>query len=161
EQDLLSPVDLLAVAVPVAEALQAAHAGGILHRDVKPANILVRHDGSGWRVKLIDFGLALRPSTLEGQVSTQRARAQTTLGKTIAGTRHYAAPEQMGDLEGVAVGSYSDVYGFGKSCYFALLGTPVPDDEEKESLPESWRKLLSKCTSRKVDKRLQNFAEVL
>ncbi len=161
EQGLLSPEDLLAVAFSVAEALQAAHTRGILHRDVKPANILVRRDTSGWRVKLIDFGLALRPSTLDERPSTQGPRAQTTLGKTIAGTLHYAAPEQMGDQENVAVGAYSDVYGFGKTCYFALLRTPEPDDEEKEGLPESWRKLLSGCTRRKVDKRLQEFAAVL
>src|ERR1019366_6406591 len=105
----------------------------------------------GWRVKLIDFGLALRPSIIEGQPSTSGPKAQTTMGKTIAGTQHYAAPEQMGQLPGVAVGTYSDVYGFGRSCYFALLGTPEPDDEEKEILPESWRTLLSGCTRRKVD----------
>ncbi len=161
EQGLLSPEDLLAVAVPVAEALQAAHAHGILHRDVKPANVLVRPDGMGWRVKLIDFGLALRPTTFEGKASTSGPQAQTTMGKTIAGTMHYAAPEQMGKLPGVAVGPYSDVYGFGRSCYFALLGTPEPDDEEKESLPDSWRRFLSSCTRRKVAKRLQDFTAVL
>ena len=112
-------------------------------------------------MKLIDFGLALRPSTIEGQVSTQGPRAQTTIGKTIAGTLHYAAPEQMGQLPGVAVGAYSDVYGFGKSCYYALLNTSEPDDEEKESLPEAWRKFLSLCTRRNIGKRLPDFATVL
>src|SRR5690606_18393164 len=43
----------------IAEGLQAAHDHGVLHRDIKPANILVRKDGDDWRVKLIDFGLAV------------------------------------------------------------------------------------------------------
>ena len=161
EQGSLSPEDLMAVAVPVAEALQAAHARGIMHRDVKPANILVNREGQSWRVKLIDFGLALRPSTLEGQASTSGPRAQTTMGKSIAGTLHYAAPEQMGQLPGVAVGPYSDVYGFGKSCYYALLKTSEPDDVEKDSLPEPWRKFLGRCTGRLLDNRLPDFAAVL
>jgi len=161
EQGLLSPEDLLAVVFPVAEALQAAHARGILHRDVKPANILVRRDGSGWRVKLIDFGLALRPETLEGKASTQGSQARTTIGRSIAGTLHYAAPEQMGQAPGVPVGAYSDVYGFGKTCYYALLATPDPDDGEKESLPDGWRRLLARCTGRKIDNRLPDFTAVL
>ncbi len=157
----LSPEDLLAVAVPVAEALQVAHARGIFHRDVKPANILVRREGERWQVKLIDFGLAMRPGTLAGMESTQGSQAKTTTGKSIAGTLHYAAPEQMGQLPGVVVGPYSDVYGFGKSCYFAMLGTPEPDDAEKDRLPDCWRRLLSRCTGRKLDYRFLDFAAVL
>jgi serine/threonine protein kinase len=160
-QGPLSPQDLLGVAVPVAEALQAAHARGILHRDVKPANILVRKEGEGWRVKLIDFGLALRPGTLAGIESSQGLRTQTTIGKSIAGTLHFAAPEQMGKLPGVAVGPYSDVFGFGKTCYYALLATSEPDDVERDSLPEQWRKFLSRCTGRTIANRLPDFAAVL
>jgi len=161
EQGVLSPEDLLEVATQVAEALQAAHTRGILHRDVKPANVLVRRDGGSWRVKLIDFGLALRPTALQGQASTSGPRAQTTIGKTIAGTLHYAAPEQMGQLPGVAVGKYSDVFGFGKTCYYALFGTYNPDDEDKDKLPELWRKLLRHCTRHDATKRLQDFVMVL
>src|SRR6202011_2842259 len=100
------------------------------------------------KVKLIDFGLAMRPGALEGKISTQGPQARTTMGRSIAGTLHYAAPEQMGQLQGVAVGTHSDVYGFGRTCYYALLKTPDPDDGEKEELPEGWRRLLSKCTRR-------------
>ena len=157
----LSPGDLMAIARPVAEALQAAHAKGILHRDIKPGNLLVRREGTGWKVKLIDFGLALRPEALQGKVSTQGPQAHTTTGRSIAGTLHYAAPEQMGQASGVPVGAYSDVYGFGKTCYYALLKVPDPDDEEKEDLPDDWRRLLSKCTRRAVANRLPDFAAVL
>ena len=163
DQGPLSPDELLGIAVPVAEALQAAHARGILHRDVKPANILVRRDAAGWRVKLIDFGLALRPSALDAQASTQGSQAQTTIGKTIAGTLDYAAPEQMGKSPGVAVGAYSDVYGFGKTCYYALFEDPDPDQEDQEEgdLPEDLCLLLRKCIRKDVAKRLPDFAAVL
>jgi tRNA A-37 threonylcarbamoyl transferase component Bud32 len=161
EHGRLPTEDLLAVAMPVAQALQAAHERGILHRDVKPANILVRREGTCWRVKLIDFGLALRPAILEGHGSTPGPRAQTIMGKAVAGTLHYAAPEQMGKLPGVAVGPYSDVYGFGKTCYYALLNTPEPDDMERDSLPEPWRRLLSRCTGRTIANRLPDFAVVV
>ncbi len=88
-------------------------------------------------------------------------RSKTLVGESIAGTLDYAAPEQMGKAEGAKVGTYSDVYSFGKTCYYALLGTPEPDDEEKERLPPIWRKLLSNCTARTIDKRLQDFGVVL
>ena len=80
------------MAVPVAEALRAAHATGILHRDVKPANVLVRREGAMWQVKLIDFGLALRPTMLEGNARTHDSTVHTMVGKSIAGTLHFAAP---------------------------------------------------------------------
>jgi serine/threonine protein kinase len=51
---------------------------------------------------------------------------RTLAGSSIAGTIEYAAPEQMGKLKGVAVGPSSDVYGFGKTCCFALFGTAQP-----------------------------------
>jgi serine/threonine protein kinase len=156
----LSPVDLLPVARLIAEALQAAHQAGIIHRDVKPANVLVRREPSGWKVKLIDFGLAMRPSTLGAKVSTQGPQAKTTLGRSIAGTVHYAAPEQMGRLP-VPVGAPSDIYGFGKTCYYALFKTPDPDDDDKEGLPEGWRQFLRRCTRNDPANRFQDFAALL
>ncbi len=158
---LLPSVDMMAVASQVADALRAAHARGILHRDVKPANVLVQREGASWRVMLIDFGLALRPDTLKEQPSSHSSSAKTTLGKSIAGTLHYAAPEQMGQLPGVPVGRHSDVYGFGRTCYYALLGDPEPDDVEREGLPDGWRRLLSRCTGRKLENRFADFSTVL
>jgi serine/threonine protein kinase len=71
----LNVADLRAVVGPVAEALRTAHEKGILHRDVKPANVLVRRDPSGWQVKLIDFGLALRHGTTASSASNNLPRA--------------------------------------------------------------------------------------
>jgi serine/threonine protein kinase len=157
----LSPEELLPLARQVAEGLRAAHVCKVFHRDVKPANILVREAGSDWEVKLIDFGLAVKQAEKKETVQTPAAQVSTHSGFSIAGTIDYAAPEQLGKLPGVPVGPYSDVYGFGKSCYYALTGTAEPDDEEKESLPDSWRRLLGQCTARHAVRRLADFGAVL
>src|SRR5439155_17556743 len=118
----LSEKECLDVAGQIATGLQAAHSKGILRRDVKPANVLVRRvtplaptgrgvGGEGvWQVKLIDFGLALKRDTLH----SSRATSKTLLGSSIAGTLEYAAPEQLGRLAGVTVGPTADVYGFAR-----------------------------------------------
>src|SRR5262249_39074471 len=141
----LPPADFRVVALAVAEGLRAAHAAGVLHRDVKPANILIRREGQGWRAAIIDFGLALRQSAFALGASSSAAHARTVLSWSIAGTLENAAPEQLRRLKEASVGPYSDVYGFGRTCAYALLGTPDPDDEEKEGLPEPWRTLVRNC----------------
>jgi serine/threonine protein kinase len=156
----LSLAELKLIALPTANGLRSAHARGILHRDVKPANLLVRKEPDVWRVKLIDFGLALKRSVMDNTVASPGGWENTLAGSSIAGTLDYAAPEQMGKLPGVAIGPHSDVYGFGKTCYFALLGTPDPDDKQKGSLPLGWRKFLSDCTAQPGN-RLPEFEAVL
>jgi serine/threonine protein kinase len=156
----LSPAEVKDILRPVAQALQAAHAKGILHRDVKPANILIRKDETRWRVKLIDFGLAMKQETLHNTIQSPAGSDKTIVGASIAGTIDYAAPEQMGKRPGVSVGPPSDVYGFGKTCYFALLGRPDPDDILKAQLPKGWRTFLSNCTA-DLENRLADFGQVL
>jgi serine/threonine protein kinase len=154
----------------VAEGLQRAHARGILHRDVKPANLLVgqaaslspgeRQAGSlSHAVKVIDFGLALRAASTG---STMRSSLDRTLaGSSIAGTIEYAAPEQMGKLKGVAVGTWSDVYGFGKTCCFALFGTAQPTFQHWQQLPRPLADLLGRCLAEQPSQRPQDFTAVL
>jgi len=151
----LAADELQALAGPVAEALHAAHSRGILHRDVKPANLLVRRDHSGWRVKLIDFGLALKQDVLLSRVSEQ-----TAIGASVAGTLDYAAPEQMGKLPGAKIGPRSDIYGFGKTCCFALFQTVQPLRKHWRGLPEPMADLLEACLAEVPDERPQSFAEV-
>ena len=157
----LPPERLLPLARIVAEALQAAHLRGILHRDVKPANLLVRPDGSGWRVKLIDFGLALKQTVLQTSLAPSSARLRTVTGYSIAGTIDYAAPEQMGRLPGVAVGPHTDVYGFGKLCCFALFRTVNPLRKHWRDIPEHLADLLEQCLHEQPQERLPNFDKVL
>src|SRR5947208_10460859 len=90
----------------VASALDAAHARGLVHRDVKPANILV---GPGDRAYLSDFG-----------VVKELAAAGTTRTGSFVGTIEYSAPEQ---IEGKDVGARTDVYALACVLYECLTGT--------------------------------------
>jgi Protein kinase domain len=94
----------------VAGALDAAHARGLVHRDVKPANVLLASEGDGEHAYLADFGLAKREST----------GGLTETGRWL-GTADYAAPEQ---IEGGKVGPDADVYALGAVLYAVLTGQP-------------------------------------
>jgi formylglycine-generating enzyme required for sulfatase activity/tetratricopeptide (TPR) repeat protein len=158
----LSADDLIAVGRQVADGLYAAHAKGILHRDVKPANLLIHKDEKGWKVKVIDFGLALRQKVVQKSTKPSTSRQRKTLiGESIAGTVDYAAPEQMGKREGVAPGPYSDVYGWAKTCCYALFQTTQPLMKHWQSLPTPLAELLEKCLDEDPAKRPQGFADVL
>jgi serine/threonine protein kinase len=92
----------------IASGVAAAHAAGVVHRDLKPQNVLL---GSGGRVvKVIDFGLAK---------STFQAGATAT--GVIQGTPEYMAPEQV---RGLATDARTDVYALGATAYYALTGRP-------------------------------------
>ncbi|MBL9086388.1 MAG: serine/threonine protein kinase [Planctomycetia bacterium] len=103
------PRALFAALAEVADALDTLHAAGVVHRDVKPANLIVRPDG---HVVLADFGLA---RTLYGGHLTQTGEA--------LGTPPYMSPEQLlGRVRDVD--ARTDVYGLGATLYHALVGTP-------------------------------------
>lgn len=145
--------ELREILLGVAEGLEAAHKKGVLHRDVKPANALVRKVGRTWEVKLIDFGLAVRHG--------QGAPATTLAGGSIAGTIDYAAPEQMGKLPGVLPSPRSDVYGFGKTCCYALFETANPLQSHWKSLGPRMSDLLERCLQERPEARPADMSEVL
>jgi beta-lactam-binding protein with PASTA domain len=101
----LPPRMAAAVALQIAEALQAAHKRGVIHRDIKPHNILITESGD---VKVTDFGIA-------------RAASSSTMTRTgsILGTAHYISPEQA---MGEPVGPASDLYSLGVVLYEMLTG---------------------------------------
>ncbi len=153
--------ELLEVARQVAEGLHSAHGKGILHRDVKPANLLVRQEAQGWKAKVIDFGLALRQKVAQKSLNASTAnRGKTLIGGSIAGTQDYAAPEQMGKRE-EAVGTYSDVYGWAKTCCHALFETTQPTLRHWQSVPGPLADLLGRCLEVDPKKRPQRFADIL
>ncbi|MGF1579125.1 MAG: protein kinase [Gemmataceae bacterium] len=145
----------------LAEALQAAHSRNILHRDVKPGNVLVRRRSDGtWKIKLIDFGLALKQNVIHSTVSTAQAH-KSTVAYSITGTIDYAAPEQLGKLPGVPVGKYTDVYGLAKTCCYALFGTSVPLRKHWAQLPDVAADLLELCLLENPKDRIKDMSEVL
>ena len=97
--------ELLSIAVPVAEALAAAHARGIVHRDLKPPDVMVGTDG---RVKMLDFGLA---KNIE---AARLASAEETREGQIVGTLAYMSPEQ---LMADPVDARSDIFSLGVLIY--------------------------------------------
>jgi YVTN family beta-propeller protein len=114
----LEPVRAIALLGQVAEALDAAHAAGIVHRDVKPHNVLVEGD----RAFLSDFGLA---KALEEDGAGSSA--------SVVGTAEYMSPEQWG---GGRVGPAADVYSLGCVLYEALTGIPPFARRESDTEPE-------------------------
>jgi serine/threonine-protein kinase len=105
-QGRLRPYRALDVCRQVAAALDAAHAQGLIHRDVKPANVLIE----GRTAFLTDFGLTKR---IEG------TRTQLTKAGDVVGTIHYVAPEQ---IEGARVDARTDIYSLGCLVYHCLTG---------------------------------------
>ncbi len=103
----LSVAETASVLVQTAEALHAAHRGGIIHCDVKPANLLLAADG---RVTLVDFGVA-RPAAVSA----------ATVADIVLGTVLYMAPEQV---TGRPVAPATDVYALGAVAYHCLAGRP-------------------------------------
>jgi len=138
----------LRLATQIAEALEAAHAKGILHRDLKPGNILVAANGA----KLLDFGLA--KMTGDGDA---------TLTMAVSGTPAYMSPEQA---EGRPLDARSDIFSFGAVLYemlagsraFSSLGAVLRD--EPAPLPSPAATILTKCLAKDAGQRFQTMTEL-
>jgi serine/threonine protein kinase len=117
EQGPLTPVTVARVGAQAASALAAAHAAGIVHRDVKPANLLVGDDGT---VKIADFG-----------ISHATGDATVTRAGVVAGTPAYLAPETA---RGHQPTPDSDVFSLGSTLYAAVEGTPPFGEDADNAL---------------------------
>eukprot|EP00903_Cladosiphon_okamuranus_P003830 g3828.t1 len=122
----VSELEMLPLAIQIAEGLKGAQAAGLIHRDIKPGNILLDTDGNA---KIVDFGLAL---------VTKGGKATAT---EIWATPYYVPPEA---IEGREEDFRSDIYAFGATLYHALAGKPPCDEESMatDKLREAKRRIV-------------------
>ena len=174
------PIDeALPIAKQIADALEAAHEQGIIHRDMKPANIKVRDDGT---VKVLDFGLAKLAEVSSGSRTsdfslspTITSPAMTGVG-VLLGTAAYMSPEQA---KGRAADKRSDIWAFGCVLFEMLTGKgPFAGDDVSDTLanvlkrepdwsalsasvPASIRALLRRCVEKDRRKRVADVSVAL
>jgi eukaryotic-like serine/threonine-protein kinase len=169
----LPVADVLKYAIPIASALAAANAAGIIHRDIKPGNIMV---GSNGIVKVLDFGLAKLTAQEENADGvTQTLKAQTEEG-TVVGTAAYMSPEQA---QGKTVDARSDIFSFGAVLYEMLSGhrafqganrmstlasilqqEPKPLTEFDSRIPREVERIVVRCLRKDPDRRFQHMADL-
>ncbi|MEP7329351.1 MAG: protein kinase [Betaproteobacteria bacterium] len=168
----LATKDIVEIGIQLARALDYAHKKGIVHRDVKPGNIMLVHDSN--MIKVADFGIC-RIDGNEANDATQ----QTQLGNVL-GTPHYMSPEQV---LGEKVDSRSDLFSAGVVLYQLMTGhlpfagdtlisvaykitktDPPPLDKLRPDLPLSLRRVIERALKKQPEKRFQTgeeFAQAL
>ena len=149
------------VAMQVARGLEAAHAEHIIHRDIKPQNIMISKDG---KVKVTDFGIA-------------RAASSQTISSNTMGSVHYISPEQA---RGGYCDERSDIYSLGITLYEMLTGRVpfegdstvavalqhiqgemVPPRQYEQLIPISLERIIMKCTQKKPELRYNSATELI
>jgi len=168
----LSVEQTLRIAAQIVDALDAAHARGIVHRDLSPSNIKVRPDGT---VKLLDFGLAKawdRPG--EGNPVGATVTVAAEGGAAILGTACYMCPEQT---RGLQVDARADIWAFGCVLFEMLAGVRAFDGPTRPDItaavlerepdwaalpaatPENLERLLRRCLEKDRNRRLRHIAD--
>jgi eukaryotic-like serine/threonine-protein kinase len=163
---------VLEIAIQIASALDEAHAAGIVHRDIKPDNVMIRANGL---VKILDFGIAKLTGTKnQSNLSEEATTIKGTSPGMIIGTANYMSPEQA---KGKEVDARSDIFSFGVVLYEMISGrlpfegeTPVeiigailhkePLPLERD-VPSEIKKIIGECLRKDRDERYQTIRDVL
>lgn len=157
----LSVKEAVSILIQVAQGIEAAHNNHIIHRDIKPQNIIISKEG---KVKVTDFGIA-------------RAASTNTISSNAMGSVHYISPEQA---KGGFIDEKSDIYSLGITLYEMLTGrVPFEGDSTVsialqhvqndmpspkiyvEELPISVEKIIEKCTQKKPDRRYLKVSSLI
>ena len=157
----LTVKEATSIAIQVAMGLEAAHNRNIVHRDIKPQNIIISTDG---KVKVTDYGIA-------------RAASSNTISTNAMGSVHYSSPEQV---RGGYSDYKSDIYSLGITMYEMVTGMVpfdgdttvaiaikhlqeemIPPSEITPDLPHSLEEIIMKCTQKSPDRRYSTLAELI
>jgi serine/threonine protein kinase/tetratricopeptide (TPR) repeat protein len=171
----MSAPQLLDIAVPLADALVAAHEKGVVHRDLKPANVMLTRDS---RVKVLDFGLAKLLQDDTNLAVSQAATMATPISESgvVVGTAPYMAPEQ---IRGETVDARSDIFSFGVLIYELATGkrpftgqtsidvsssilrdTPTELTTVRSDLPRDLAHIVERCLEKNPRERFQTALDV-
>jgi class 3 adenylate cyclase/predicted Ser/Thr protein kinase len=174
ESKALRLPDVFRIAFQIADALEAAHDVGIVHRDIKPDNVMLRRDGY---LKVLDFGLAkFAEKQTEGELAPASFSSLTEAG-TVMGTVRYMSPEQA---RGLNVDERADIFSLGAVIYEMITGRlpfegatasdviasilrsePPPLARYSPDTPEELEQIVAKALAKKQEERYQSVKDLI